>query len=342
MEGLRVAALTRGQHVPSARFRVRQYLPHLRALGVEVEEHAPRRPAHRLIGRGAPGAWAQAMGTRLGAVAATRKADVTWLQRELVSTYATIEGWTKAPRVFDMDDAIYLKRDGAAGKAIEKIVARCEVAVAGNETLAEWLRPRARRVEIAPTAVDTERYTPAPQPAEGPPVLGWIGTRANLPNLAAIQEPLRRVLTRHPDTKLRVVAEAPPDLPRLPAAQVEFVPWGADAEVGLLRSFTVGLMPLEDTPWNRGKCAFKMLQYMAVGIPAAVAPVGFNRDVLERGEVGLAAADAPAWESALEALLADEPLRSRMGREGRRVVERDFSATQVAAKLAGVFRSVLP
>lgn len=340
-----MAALTRGRDVPSARFRVRQYAAPLRAFGVDLQEHAPRRPAHRLIGRGGWGAHAQALGTRLPAIAATRRADVTLLQRELVSTRRTIESWTKAPRVLDVDDAVYLKRDGAAGHDLGRIAADCRMVLAGNRVLADWFSAWCDDVRLVPTAVDTGRFAPTgpagrTEGSETPSeeaVLGWIGTAANAGNLAAIQPALARVLQRHPCARLRVVAERPPELPDLPPSRWEFVPWSAAAEVDQLRSFTVGLMPLEDTPWNRGKCGFKLLQYMAVGSASVASPVGVNTDILGGGG-GLAATTQDGWVEALERLLADAALRRRLGREGRALVEARYSVAAVAPVLAANLR----
>jgi glycosyltransferase involved in cell wall biosynthesis len=335
---LRVAALTRGRDVPSARFRVRQFVAPLRGLGVEVREHAPRRPAHRLIGRGQAGALAQALGTRTGAILATRRADVTLLQREFVSTRRTLEGWTRSPRVLDVDDAVFLKRDGAAGPALGAIAKGCRMVLAGNAFLAEWFRSWCDDVRIVPTTVDTARFSPRAGPDKtDEAVLGWIGTAANAGNLTAIQVPLANVLAANPGARLRVVAERPPHLPRVPADRWEFVQWSAETEVDLLRSFTVGLMPLEDTPWNRGKCGFKLLQYMAVGAPAVASPVGVNADILAAGG-GLAAGDDAAWQESLGRLLADAALRRRLAKAGRALVDSRYSVAAVAPRLASHLR----
>ncbi|HUR62099.1 MAG TPA: glycosyltransferase family 4 protein [Candidatus Thermoplasmatota archaeon] len=337
---LRVAALTRGRDTPSARFRVRQYVPLLAAHGIDVREHAPRRPAHRTLGRGRPGAYLQALATRGAAIAATRRADVTWLQRELVSTRRTLEAWTRAPRVFDVDDAVFLKREGAAAAEIARIAQGCRIVLAGNRFLADWFRQWCDDVRIVPTTIDTQRFTPAPLPpaADAPLVVGWIGTHANIHNLEAIQAGVAQALAAHPGARLRVVAERPPRLEQVPADRWGFVPWSAATEVDLLRSFDVGLMPLEDTPWNRGKCGFKLLQYLAVGCPAVASPVGVNADLLGAGEVGVGAGTQEEWAEALARLLGDATARHRMGRAGRALVERSYSAQGVAPAIAKALR----
>lgn len=344
---LRVAALTRGRDVPSARFRVRQHIPLLERAGILVREHAPRRPAHRLIGRGQPGALLQAFATRGAAILATRRADVTWLQRELVSTRRTLEGWTKAPRVLDVDDAIHLKRDGAAGPGMARIARDCRMVLAGNRTLADWYRDWCEDVRIVPTTVDASRFSPGDPAGRGPSrrdgrvTLGWIGTAANAGNLQALQQPLADVLARHPQARLRVVAERPPTLPAIPVDRWEFIPWSEATEVESLRSFDVGLMPLDDTPWNRGKCGFKLLQYMAVGAASVASPVGVNADILAAGRVGLAASAPEEWKEALDRVLSDQALRTRMGAAGRSLVVERFSAEAVAPTLARAFRDAV-
>jgi hypothetical protein len=282
-----------------------------------------------------------ALANRLPGILASRDADVTLMQREFVSTYATLEGWTRRPRVLDVDDAVHLKRDGGAAKALARIAGQCDLVIAGNSTLAEWYGPRSRRVEVLATPVDTARYTPAPEPA-GPFVVGWMGTAANAASLASIQEPLRRFLEATPGAILRIVSNRPIELGRIPAGRIESVAWTADREEADLRSFHVGLMPLEDTPWNRGKCAFKMLQYMAVGRPVVVSPVGFNNDVLAHGDLGMAPATPAGWADALECLQADAGLRADLGRTGRHVAESHFDTGILAARLATLLRSVAP
>ncbi len=340
---LRVAALTGGRYLPSARFRVRQYQPGLRSLGIQVEEHFPAIPKDARLpawpeswrqGWAGPflGAWLGAkLATRVSGIRASRKAQVTWLQRSLLPGLPSLEGWLGSPLVLDLDDAIWLTPP-MGERTLRRIAERASLILAGNAFLAEFFSGLTTPIHILPTAVDTERYRPAPGRQPGQPfTLGWIGTKGNLPSLQTIERPLARFLRRHPKTRLQICSDAFPRLPELPAGQLSFLPWTPEGEVPALQGLDVGLMPLPDTPWSQGKCSYKMLQYMACGIPVIVSPVGMNQDVLKLGLAGLAARNAKEWEEALEALLQDP---GDFGQEGRRVACDHFSLMTLIPRLA--------
>jgi len=351
---IRVAALTTGRFDPVARFRVRQHLEHLRKWGVAVTEYVPAlsmyAPHPGYDPRG-PVTWgnpwryvwaAMKVAARLPGVAGSRRADLTWLVRTFLDGTPTLEGLLKRPLVFDVDDAIYLKPPWGA-QAARFIARRAAVVIAGNQYLADWFSQVSRRIQVVPTAVDTERFRPAPAPGPAPEpfVIGWTGTAGNIPYLEAIVPSLERFLSHHPQTHLLVVADAPPRLPPTLARHLHYVPWSPQVEAAVLRRFHVGLMPLPDNPWTRGKCSFKMLQYMATGIPAVVSPVGMNADILALGPVGLPAVKDEDWYEALE-FLHRQPAQARaMGQAGREVAQRHFSATVIARRLAEIFRSVV-
>jgi glycosyltransferase involved in cell wall biosynthesis len=334
---LKVTALTGGRNVPSARFRVRQYIAPLRELGVELVERCPH------LGRYPPeirlkSVWAAlSLAERVPALASSFSGDVTFLQRELLARHATLERLSARPRVFDIDDAIFLRGKGQ----VQRIVAGCDLVICGNPYLAEHISPWNPRVSILPTAVDTERYVPLASPsAERASIVGWIGTSSNLPYLLQIEGALRRVLQRFPATKLRIICDERPRLSSLPQEQVEFLPWSAELEVAAIASMTVGLMPLEDSPWSRGKCSFKMLQYLSAGVPAVVSPVGMNRDVAALGSFATLAASEDDWSEGISAWLADPAAAAQAGSAGRSAMERHYSVNALAPKLAGLLLGV--
>ncbi len=337
---IKVVALTSGPRVPSSRFRVRQYVEPLARRGVAVREKVP--PFSKYASsRNRALARAIAAGkilARLPGVAASRGADVTWLERDLVPNRVTLEGLTGRPRVFDVDDALWLA--GEAGVS-ERIASLCDGVLAGSEFIAAHYRDVAPKVWVVPTCVDTELWVPRRErPAGEEWTIGWTGSSSTLPYLAALQEPLAAFLAERPGVRLLVVAERPPDLKLLPRQRWRFEQWSPSAEVALVQRMDVGLMPLPDSDWARGKCALKMLLYMAVGIPVVVSPVGVNRDILARGDIGLSAASPDDWHSALSRLFEDRAAAERMGREGRRVVERFYSARDNADLIARIFREV--
>lgn len=267
---------------------------------------------------------------RIPQLAAGWGSDVALLQREMVSTLPTIEGWTRRPRLVDIDNSMHLHRGGLTARWL---AARADLVVVGNDWLAEIWQKWNPAVEILPTAVDTEAYRVVPSP--GRPIIGWIGSAGNLRYLTGIAPALARVAARFPETVLAVCCDRPPVLPGVP---VRYVPWSEAAEAEFLASIAIGIMPLEDGPWERGKCSLKMLQYMAVGRPCVVSPVGMNNDLLRQAEFGLAATTAEEWTEALSSLIADRDAARRLGASGRALAVARYSVAALAPRLAELLR----
>lgn len=328
---LRVAAFTGGLSMPSARFRIRQYIAPLAELGITVNETWPTLGAFPPRSRMARPVWlAGTLAQRLVQVAAARGADLTLLQREMVSTLPTLEGLTQPPRVIDIDDAVHLRRGGLAAK---RLAALADLVIVGNRWLAEIWREWNPAVEILPTAVDTERYRVRPLPPR--PTIGWIGSAANLHYLVGIAPALSQVVKRFPQAEIAVCCDLPPELPGLP---IRYVQWSEDVEADFLASLSIGVMPLPDGPWERGKCSFKMLQYMAAGRPCVASPVGMNGDLLREAELGLAATTLDRWTEALSSLAADRDAAARMGAVGRELALARYSVAALAPRLADLLR----
>lgn len=330
----RIAAFTGGRSVPSARFRVRQYIPALHEEGIDIDEFASGFGQYPPRAQWIRPLWALAtLAERLPDVMRSHRYDCVLLQREFMSSFVTLEPLTKRPRILDVDDAIFLQRGGGFAKRLAELSDRV---ICGNSYLAEWFSRWNPNVDIVPTAVDTERYRPSLQtkgPGE-PLVIGWIGTSGNYRYLYGIESALEEVLRTCAGTRLRVVGDQVPQFRRLTLDQVDFIPWSEAIEVQAIQSMDVGIMPLEDSPWARGKCSFKMLQYMATGVPVVASPIGMNAEVLSLSELGIGATTDQQWADGLVALLEGTTLRTRMGAEGRRVAESWFSIQAVAPRLA--------
>lgn len=327
---IRVSAHTFGKHDPSSRFRVRQFIEPLARLGIEVAEHYPPLSHYRLA-RFPP----LRLLARLPAVIASRQSDVVWLRREMVSRRPTLERLTGRTRLFDVDDAIWLTDPRPFS---ERIVEHCYGVIAGNRYIAEHYAQRGARVWVVPTSVDTDLWRPGGEKTGEEWTVGWIGTESNIKYLAPLEEALADFLAAHHGSQLLIVSDRRPVLRRLPSARWRFARWSAAREVELLREMDVGLMPLDDTEWARGKCAFKMLSYMAVGLPVIVSPVGVNREILEKDELGLAAVTSADWFGALRQLYENRAAARRMGERGRRIVEAEFSVRRNVHQLAEIFR----
>src|SRR5713101_5721375 len=334
---IKVTALTSGRNVPSSRFRVRQFIEPLANLGIQVSEYPLRLRKYTPNISTSIRFLVDACKTvaRVPGLLAARTSDITWLERELVPRRFTLEHWAGSKRLFDVDDAIWLTGDSAFS---EEIAIKSYGVIAGNEFLAEHYRSVGARAWVVPTSIDTDRWQPLPKLQDRSSwVVGWTGTSSNLECLESLEEPLADFLAQHPETKLVVVCDRKPSFKRISPAQWNFVKWSRAREVQLVQRMDVGLMPLPDTEWSLGKCAFKMIIYMALGIPVVVSPIGANKDVLQKADVGLAATTANDWYEALRSLFQDRKRANELGSTGRKLVEDNYSVVKNARALAGIF-----
>lgn len=348
-----VAALTSGGKVPSSRFRIRQHIEPLRALGFQVREYIPRVSKYapvpiwpeRVSVRFAPHFYLWQgikLASRFPGLVGSWRSRITWVERELLPGRLTVEPLLKDPVIFDVDDAIWLASP-CARTAAASIAERATIVLAGNEYLANWFSAHARDVRVLPTAIDTDRFIPAPAP---PPtdrfVIGWTGSAASLPYLEAIETPLRMFLSCIPEAELLVVADRMPAFGNLPADRVRFIPWSEAVEARVLQEIQVGIMPLPDDEWTRGKCGFKMLQYMACAIPVVVSPVGMNAEILAMDQVGWGAYSDADWYELLSLVYQNPTQALQMGRAGRALVEEHFSRGVISRRIGEIFREVCP
>lgn len=332
---LRVTAITGGRNDPSARFRIEQMIAPLREERLDViwkpapvSSYAPATMIMR------PAWFLATVVARIPSVIDSWRSSVTWLGREMVATVCTLEPFLKRPVVLDVDDAIWLPR---GGHGIRRLVRHVDLVFAGNDFIADWFRAVGLPVEVVPTAVDVTRFRPSTPPVPGQKkeiVIGWTGTSSNHEALLDIAGALNTVMRARPQTRLLIVSDARPRLDELPSGRVDFVRWSPVNEVNTIQSMDVGLMPLGDTDWARGKCSYKMLLYMACGLPVVVSPVGMNANVLEMGSIGYGAVGAADWEDALIALVDSEEERLAMGQTAREVTTQYFSIEIVAELLA--------
>ncbi|MCC6739174.1 MAG: glycosyltransferase family 4 protein [Planctomycetia bacterium] len=329
----RILFLTGGKTTPASRFRVHPYLPRLRADGWD----AVVRPCEPAMYEWPDGAGILGKLRRFRALAkkvahqkrSMRDAaefDVVYVERELMPYVSPRLEKRLARRnkniVYDLDDAVFLKYGKREPNPVAVVMRLARAVIAGNAWLLQWALPHNPNAHLVPTPIDTDAWTPAgerpetmPDGRERPLVVVWTGTSGNLPMLRPIAGALRRAKERFPRTALRIVCDRPPADDLFPGTQ--FVPWSEDAEIESVRSADIGLMPLPDDEWSKGKCGFKLLQYMACGLPSVASPVGVNADVLEGG-CGLLARGEEEWEQALVNLLGKADGRREMGEKARR------------------------
>jgi glycosyltransferase involved in cell wall biosynthesis len=338
--GINVAAYTPGIVDASARVRVRQFIVPLADRGIIVTEHPSRYgsspPERKIL---AP-LWATAtIGSRLASLAKGRSADVSWILRQLLPGYLPVQLLARKPIVLDVDDAIWLTR---GGHRVAGLARSAHIVVCGNEYLAERFSVWNSNTVVIPTAIDTKSYSPGNAAADGGDgvVIGWTGSSGNFAYLYAVEDALKYVLDRHRDTKVLVIADREPAFRKLPQSRVEFIRWTPAEGQKAIARMSIGIMPLEDSEWARGKCSYKMLCYMASCLPVVVSAVGMNNEVLAQGEIGYGASSTDEWIEALTRLIEDPALRVRMGVDGRRVVELHYSLDGSTDRYTDVFRAV--
>jgi glycosyltransferase involved in cell wall biosynthesis len=313
----RIVLLGYDPRQPSYRHRMQSLVTPLEAAGFEV--HTERFPSGRY-------------GVRtLERRALFGSAQVTVLhQIKLSSLEARLFAAVSQRRVFDLDDAIYVRKPRRLGEPPDdsrwrrrKFAATCrwvDTVVTGNEVLAAAARPFNAHIEVLPTSIDVAAYRPSRAGLDEPPAIVWIGSPENLVYLEMIRPALARLVSRHPGLRLRVICSAFPDWSEVP---IERVTWSAATEAESLAAAHIGVMPLTDDDWSRGKCAFKLLQYMAASLPCIASPVGANREAVIQGVTGYHAASIEEWTSSLERLIESPALRARLGAAGHaHVIER--------------------
>lgn len=341
---------------PSQRFRFEHYLGTLRERGMHCEV-LPfwDRAAWRVLYRPRAG-WARAAGVvrglwrRLRALGRLRRAGVVFVHREMMPLGPPVLEWLVArlwrrPFVYDFDDAIWLPEasGGRLARAlrgpsrVERVCRWATVVSCGNAFLADYARRYNARVVINPTVVDTVgRHNRVKRHGNAAvPVVGWTGTHSTLGYLDALVDAVRAARA-HTPLRFVVIADRPP---ALALDGVEFVPWRPETEIDDLLGLDVGVMPLPDTTWARGKCAFKAIQYMALGIPVVTSDVGMAGEVVEHGTTGYVCRTAQEWTDALVELVTRPETRALMGEAGRRRVEERYSVTSAAERFAETIAS---
>lgn len=327
---MKVAFLVHSPEVSGCRYRVLQYLPHLKEQGVEATVYY-----YGMRGL-----------SRFGFYRGLDRYDVLYLHRKL---FSPLEFWyirKKARRmVFDFDDALMYRSSGSKNphsssrrSKFSRTAKGVDWVIAGNEFLKSETLPFQPNVTVVPTSIDLSRYKmkEVSRGREGV-IIGWMGSASTLKYLKHLMPALERVARRCPQVRLKIVCDQFLESSVLKVLKKR---WSSEEEISDLQSFDMGIMPLSDDPWSRGKCALKILQYFGVGIPVVCSPVGMNRDVVEDGVNGFWASTAEEWEDRLVRLVEAEELRWQMGLRGRQTVERGYTVDVNAPRILKVLRDV--
>lgn len=352
---LRVLALTRyGSLGASSRLRFLQYLPFLSEQNIQVETQALFDDA-ALESRYARGRYGltltmRSFFKRICALRQSQRVDLLWIEKEALPWWPlwleqTLLG--DVPYVLDYDDAVFHQYDQHRlgllrrifGQRLDRLMEQSALVVAGNEYLTNRARASgARYVALLPTVIDLQRYpTPTWQHANSEtPRIVWIGSPSTATYLQMLLMPLQQLAEQF-NYVLKVIG-AKVDLPGVPTESIE---WAEEKEVAELSMSDIGVMPLPDTPWEQGKCGYKLIQYMACGLPVVASPIGANLQIVQDSVNGFLADTAESWMIALKTLLTDAALRIQMGKAGRLQVERSYCLQVTGPKLAELLRGTV-
>ena len=348
----------------SSRTRVFQYLPYLHQHGVQSSVITV------LPDKGLAGSqilvtrdrwrklcyyvWASYRTLRCGIQAwwRARAGDVLFIQKVIFpAPVRWLLRWRRPLVVYDFDDAIFTtevrrknwlaawkQRRNATG--LPAMLKLADQVLVENEYTAGFAARYCPEVSIITGPIDTDRYCVVEgqeKKVAEEVVLGWIGSGSTLSYLDLIRLPLKRLGQRFSHLRLRVVGAEAVDLEGIP---VEARPWSLEGEVKELRGFDIGLMPIPDDPWTRGKGGYKLLQYMAVGLPVVTSPVGINQEIVRDGENGFWARDSAEWEERLARLIENPRLRCEMGRQGRAAMEANYALNISSRRLLDILREL--
>jgi glycosyltransferase involved in cell wall biosynthesis len=341
---------------PSQRFRFEQYLDALVTAGHTYQLASFLAPATWVILYKPGHILAKAIGIstgygrRLALLLRVPAYDFVFIHREAAPIGPPILEWfiAKVLRkniIYDFDDAIWLANTSVANRIAsglkwhQKVASICRWAYknsCGNAYLAAYAQQFNSNSVVNPTTIDTEHLhnQVRDQTTSGRLIIGWTGTHSTLKYLDQLVPVLANLEAEGLDFEFRVISN---QHPALPLRSLVFIPWSKETEIADLLTFNIGLMPLQDDMWAKGKCAFKALQYMSLGIPALVSPVGMNTDVVQHGYNGFVCASPSEWEANLRLLLINPKLRQQLGRAARATVEEQYSVESNTSNFLNLF-----
>lgn len=339
----------------SSRYRTFQYLSHIKRAGVNCEV-SPLFGDNYLFSRYKKGHGSaldmfSAFLRRLLSILKAYHADLIVIEYELFpyfpAIFERILKWSGCHYVVDYDDALFHQYDQHRNAIVRTLMRNkiatvmqyADLVVAGNTYLADYAhRAEAKRVEIMPTVVDLDLYPlPAVEaPEQSPFVIGWIGSLSTAQYLQEISQALAEAC-EDGGVLVRVIGAGVIELQDVP---VSIVPWDGATEVATMQTFDVGIMPLPENSWTRGKCGFKLIQYMACGLPVVASPVGANCEIVEHGMNGFLAQTDKEWVQAIFTLRDNPELRKKMGQAGRRKVEEHYSLQVTSPRYVDLMKSV--
>ena len=318
----------------SARYRVLQYLPYLKEQGVDVSIHLFTQ-------------FKRTWRNKLKFYNTLGQYDIFYVHRRIFPPLEFAYIRKKARRIiFDFGDAIMYRSSSSKNPyslsrriKFAYMMRRLDFVIAGNSFLKSEVLPYNSHVKVIPSSIDLSRYSPKKRyvRSESPIIIGWLGSSSTLKYLKSLMPTFEKLYQKYPHFQLKIVCDQFLDSNKIPVIKKE---WSLETEEADLKSFDIGVMPLKDDLWSRGKCGLKILQYFSVGVPAVCTPVGINRDIVQTGVNGFWAQNEKQWEDRLLQLMQEEDLRREMGIKGRKTVESFYSIDVNAPRIFGILKKV--
>lgn len=344
---------------PSQRYRFEQYLDMLRDHGFEIIfSNLLNEADDRLFYQ--PGHYAAkakiVFKSALKRLKDLREEyDIILIQREAfmlgTTFFEQLFSKKKAKIIFDFDDSIWLDNPQGTSDANRKlaflknpsktseIIKMSDMVFAGNDYLAAYARQYNKCVKIIPTTVNTDRFCPSSKQITEAITIGWSGSPTTVQHFEYAIPVLKRLKAKYGSKlKIRIMGDSHY---HQPALGLRGEPWSASAEVPFLTSLDIGIMPLPDDEWTKGKCGLKGLTYMSCGVATIMSPVGVNSEIISDGQNGYLASTPEEWERKIEDLIENPDLRIRLGKAGRQTVIDRYSVISQRERYLQYFREVL-
>lgn len=343
------------RHAPSQRFRVELFLPELDKAGItyKIQSFLDEQTWDVLYKGGGfiPKAWGVIKGFARRwkmVLSGLPGYDFVFIHREAAPLGPPVFEWIiskifRKKIIYDFDDAIWIPNTSKENKLVSwikafwKIKYICKWAdkvVGGNDYLCEYALSFNKKVIKIPTCVDTaNRHNRLKDQHTGKIKVGWTGSHSTMKFLNQLIPVLRELQTRY-DFEFVVISNKPP---AFELSSLRFIPWNEGTEVEDLLQLNIGVMPLEKDPWCEGKCGFKLIQYLSVGIPAIASPIGVNQAIIEDGKNGFLCETKEEWDRALSFLIEQTDKRTKMGELGRSKIENEYSISSQSVKYTGLF-----
>jgi glycosyltransferase involved in cell wall biosynthesis len=344
---------------PSQRFRFEQYFDKLKANGHTYYTQSFLTSGNWQLfynkGKAIEKVWALALGfvRRIKSIFVALPVDRVFIHREALPIGFPVMEWILAKVlrkkiIYDFDDAIWLTDKTNESKFEKLIRFRGKVGLickwsykisCGNAYLASYARKFNQNVFINPTTIDLESVdkvlgSQKPQAIDESIVIGWTGSHTTLKYLKTLEQTLQYIEQHYPNVSFLVIANHKPELQ---LKRLKFIKWCKETEVADLSKISIGVMPMPDDEWTKGKCGFKALQYMALSIPTVASPVGVNTQIIQHGKNGLLASTPEEWIDCLKKLIEDRTLRKQLGKNGRGTVEKNYSVSSNSSNFLSLF-----